>query len=332
MDEAVKKQTEMEVPVRADIAGGTSDIAFYLKKFKIDYGAVVNISLPVKIKISLSIDDHSDKITVSMPDLNQTIKGDLRELAKQEKNNACQIIEHFLRFFALDSKGLTAEISGDGEIPPASGLGTSSAIGVGLVMALSDLYGVYGINPPEFNYLVETSMGILGGKQDYYAAWLGGLNYLMFGGPNKSLVSIKESFPPAHDLYKWFLERTIIYYTGESRSSGKMNKEFKENIAKDPSIFSAIATDADNAYKAIKNKDERILSDSISSDREHHLQLSSLYYTENMNQMAKEGKRLGYAHRGCGAGGGGCLLFFGDPKDHSTLLERLKKIGGFKIG
>lgn len=331
MNRAKKEKAAIKIPVRADLAGGTSDIAFYLKKYKVDHGSVVNISLPVKIEIEVSIDDSSDKIKVMMPDLGETFEGGLKALQRQEKNNACQITRHFLNFFALDHKGLRVKISSRGKIPPASGLGTSSAMGVGLVEVLAELYGVYGVNPAEFTYLVETSMGMLGGKQDYYAAWLSGLNYMIFHGPNKSLVSIKKSFPENHPLYSWVLEKMVIYYCGESRSSGKMNQQFKARISQDPSVFAQIALQADEAFKAIKKKDEKGLARAINRDREIHLQLSPLYYSEKMHQLAKEGEKLGYAHRGCGAGGGGCLLFWGEKQNHQQLLKKLTPLGGLEI-
>lgn len=326
-----REKSSIKIPVRADLAGGTSDIAYYLEKYKVDHGAVVNITLPVRIEIEVSIDDSSDKVKVIMPDLGEMIEGDLAALQDQEKDNACQIISHFLRFFALDAKGLRVKISSRGKIPPASGLGTSSAMGVGLVEVLAELYGVYGINPAEFTYLVETSMGLLGGKQDYYAAWLRGLNYMIFHGPQKSLVSIKKSYPESHPLYRWVLEKMVIYYCGESRSSGKMNEQFKAKIAEDPSFFAQIALQADRAFKAIIEKDEKSLGQAINKDREIHLQLSPLYYSKKILKMAKVGEKLGYAHRGCGAGGGGCLLFFADKKNHAELLKRLNPLGGLEI-
>ncbi|MBU2595555.1 hypothetical protein KJ713_01825 [Patescibacteria group bacterium] len=326
-----REKAQIKIPVRADLAGGTSDIAFYLEKYKVDHGSVVNISLPVEIGIEVSIVESSKEIKVIMPDLGNVVEGDLVKLQNQEKDNACQIISHFLRFFALDFRGLRVKISSQGKIPPASGLGTSSAMGVGLVEVLADLYGVYGINPAEFTYLVETSMGLLGGKQDYYAAWLSGLNYMIFHGPHKSLVSIKESFPTNHQLYCWVSQKMVIYYCGESRSSGKMNQEFKAKIARDPSVFAEIAKCADNAFKAILVKDEKALSGAINQDRDLHLELSSLYYSKKMRQMARVGEELGYAHRGCGAGGGGCLLFWGKEEDHQKLLKRLHPLGGIEI-
>ena len=331
MNRAKKEKVTIKIPVRADLAGGTSDIAYYLEKFSIDHGSVVNISLPVEIEIEVKIVESSKEIKVMMPDLGSVVEGDLIKLQNQEKDNACQIISHFLRFFALDFRGLEVKISSQGRIPPASGLGTSSAMGVGLVLALSDLYGVYGINPAEFTYLVETSMGLLGGKQDYYAAWLSGLNYMIFHGPHKSLVSIKESYPPNHQLYRWVSQKMVIYYGGESRSSGKMNRQFKAKIARDPSVFAEIAKCADSAFKAILAKEEKVLAQAINRDREIHLQLSPLYYSKKMHQMAKAGEKLGYAHRGCGAGGGGCLLFWGEENNHHKLLKRLKSLGGIEI-
>ena len=102
-------------------------------------------------------------------------------------------------------------------------------------------------------------------------------------------------------------------------------------IAKDPSVFAEIAKCADNAFKAILAQDEKALSQAINQDRELHLELSSLYYSEKMHQLAEAGEGLGYAHRGCGAGGGGCLLFWGQENNHQKLLKRLHPLGGIEI-
>ena len=49
MREAIQKEVEIKLPVRADIAGAFSDLAYYLDKYQIEKGEVTNISLPVYI-------------------------------------------------------------------------------------------------------------------------------------------------------------------------------------------------------------------------------------------------------------------------------------------
>lgn len=331
MREAAKKEVSVQVPVRADIAGAFSDLAYYLEKYGIKRGEVTNISLPVYIKARASISDENANMVVKLPDLNQEIEGDIDELEKQENNNVSEILKHFIKLFDLNISGLHVEVDGAGKIPPASGLGTSSAAGVAVIMAMSQLYGLYGINPCELNYIVELAMGVMGGKQDYYAAWVKGLNNFEFFGPNKSMVGLRNHLDENSPQYEWALKQMMVYYTGQSRSSGETNAKPEDKIASDPDILRRIAVVASDAWQAIVTKDSARIMDAIVRDRENRLELSSIYYSNTMHRMASIGDQFGYAHRGCGAGNGGCMLFFGEHQNHDQLEKELKKIGGWRV-
>lgn len=331
MIKAQKREVRLSVPVRADIAGAFSDLAYYLDKYGIEKGEVTNISLPVYLNIAARIDDENASMSVRLPDLGREIEGDVEELRKQEKDNVSQIVIHFITLFNLDTSGLVIEVSGAGKIPPASGLGTSSAVGVGVIQALAELYGLYGINPCELNYIVELSMGIMGGKQDYYAAWLEGLNYLEFSGPSKSLVTVKSHAEKNSKQYQWLLERSVIYYSGQSRSSGVANAEPEKKVESDPAILYRIASVASDSWAAIESMNGPKLSECIKQDRLNRFELSRHYYSSLMMQMAAAAERFGYAHRACGAGMGGCMLFFGDMELHPRLEKELSKMGGWRV-
>ena len=327
----VKKIVNIKVPVRADIAGAFSDIAFYLDKYKVKKGEVTNIALPVMIDIEAKINQENANLLLSMPDLDKEIEGDYEELEKQEVNNVSEIMRHFIRLFDLDHSGLNISVSAKGKIPPASGLGTSSAVGVGVIMALSELYGLSGINPCELNYMVELAMGVMGGKQDYYAAWLGGANYLEFLGPRNCLAAARDHLDENDRRTKWFLKNAVVYYSGQSRSSGAANSEPEKIVAKKPKILNQIAAVAADSWQALIEMNDKKMAEAINSDRRNRLKLSKLYYTDLIWQMAGVAEKLGYAHRVCGAGSGGCALFFGNPKNHNKLESELKKIGGWKV-
>ena len=331
MRKAVKNRVTTSVPVRADIAGAFSDLAYYLDKYDVDKGEVTNISLPIFLNVVARIDDENGSMVVKLPDLGQEIEGDIDDLRKQESNNVSQIIIHFINLFNLDTSGLNIEVDGGGKIPPASGLGTSSAVGVGVIKALSELYGLHGINPCELNYIVELAMGIMGGKQDYYAAWMGGLNFLEFSGPSKSLVSVRQHLDPESKEYRWFMERSFVYYSGQSRSSGVANAEPEQKVESDPDILRRIAQVASESWDALLSTDENSMARAINKDRSNRLELSKMYYTHDMSEMGKIADKYGYAHRACGAGMGGCMLFFGDPKNHNILEQELSAISGWRV-
>ncbi len=330
MRQAVKNEVKINVPVRADIAGGFSDIAYYLDKYQIKKGEVTNISLPVFLKITARIDEENANMVVELPDLGAQIEGDLSELNKQDNDNVSQIIKHFIQLFNLNISGLHISVDGGGKIPPASGLGTSSAVGVGIIQSLSQLYGLHGVNPCELNYLIELAMGVMGGKQDYYAAWVKGAGYYHFSGPDKSMVNLAGHFDENSKPYKWLSERIMIFYSGVSRSSGVANSEPEQKVDNDPNIVSRIAKVAGDAWEAIKNMDEDGMRSAITKDRENRSELSSVYYIDTMRKMGSVADKMGYAHRACGAGMGGCMLFFGDIQKHDELEQELKKIGGWR--
>lgn len=331
MRKAIKDKISIKIPVRADISGAFSDIAYYLDKYQIEKGEVVNISLPVFLDITARVDKENANIVIELPDLRAQIEGDIDELNKRDNDNVSRIIKHFIQLFDLDVSGLNIRVDGEGKIPPASGLGTSSAVGVGIINALSRLYGLYGINPCELNYLVELAMGVMGGKQDYYAAWIKGLGYYHFMGPNKSMVNLAGHFDEQSEQYKWLKKRIMVYYTGVSRSSGVANSEPEHKVMKDSKIISRIAKVAGESWRAITEMNEETLKSLIDKDRCNRSELSSIYYIDIMKNMGEIAEKMAYAHRACGAGMGGCMLFFGNPAKHDQLEKQLKKIAGWRV-
>jgi len=324
------KKVVLNIPVRADLAGASTDISYYLVKCKADHGSVINIALPVTVRIEAKINSGKG-IKLSLPDLGQEISGNFEDLNKQENNNISQIVRHFINLFNIDPNGLEISVTSKGKIPPASGLGTSSTVGVGVIMALAKLYNKPGINVPELNYLVEMSMGILGGKQDYYAAWLGGVNYLTFDGPGFGKVNVKSRFESSSDTYNWLVKDIFVYSSGELRSSGVLNSQMEDQYSREPNLINKIAKNADDLWQSIVKKDENKIAESINRDRELRYHLSDAYYTKNMKIISKVAEKCGYVHRACGAGGGGCLLFYGQKKNHSKLNNALKNFAGSKV-
>ncbi len=325
----IKNRVEIKVPVRADVAGAFSDIPYYLAKYNIGQGEVVNVALPAYLLVIIEAGRQIDPITLEMPDMKEKIVGDLVDLAAQESNNASQVASNFIRLFALDSAGLKITITSNGKIPPASGLGTSSAVGVGLVRALSEMFGLKGINAPEFNYLIEQAMGVTGGKQDSYASFLGGINHLKFWGPDRGMVSLVSHFDDNSKENKWLLDHLLVYFSGESRSSGVANAKAEKRVKKDPKILTVLAKEAKNAFVAIEKMNIELLKRIVKRDRENWFELTDgNWYTPRLRELAKVGENLGFEHRAGGAGAGGCLLFFGDPAKKKELVSKLQKISG----
>jgi len=119
------------------------------------------------------------------------------------------------------------------EAPPGSGLGSSSALVVALVAAISEYYGI-----PFDEY--ETASAALkiereicdlpGGKQDQYSAAFGGFNYIEFLQDGRTIVN------PLRLNYKTqnMLEmNTVLYYVGSPRSDVRIIEGTSSNLEKD---------------------------------------------------------------------------------------------------
>lgn len=87
------------------------------------------------------------------------------------------------------------EVTMFSDVPPGSGLGSSSAL---VVSMLELLYSTYNLpldphEMAEFAYRIErVDMGIPGGRQDQYAAVFGGMSVYHFGGPQVVVEPVLE--------------------------------------------------------------------------------------------------------------------------------------------
>src|SRR5437762_10199963 len=105
------------------------------------------------------------------------------------------------------------------DAPPGSGLGSSGAMDVALVAALA-LARAEQLTAREIAeqawYLETVEAKIPGGKQDQFAAALGGFQRLTFRDPDVGVepITLDPAFATA------LARRTVLCYTGRSRVSG----------------------------------------------------------------------------------------------------------------
>jgi D-glycero-alpha-D-manno-heptose-7-phosphate kinase len=107
------------------------------------------------------------------------------------------------------------------ELPTGSGLGTSAALNVcwfGLIggKEVRDRRKV-----AEQAFGLEELLGILGGRQDQYAAAFGGFNLMRFaGGPS---VEVEQVALPTETITA-LEKRSVLVYTGTPRLSGNIHE------------------------------------------------------------------------------------------------------------
>ena len=215
-----------KAPLRLGLAGGGTDVSPYSDIYG---GAILNAT--INMYAYASIEPKTDgKIVFEMPDLDVTEEHDsTAELPTNgpfilHKGIYNRIVKEFTH------EPLSFRMTTHVDVPPGSGLGTSSTLVVAILGAFVEWLklplGEYDI--AHLAYSIERSdLNMAGGKQDQYAATFGGINFMEFYKDDKVIVNplrIRQRFQDelAHNL--------VLYYTKTTRKSAKIIEEQTKNV------------------------------------------------------------------------------------------------------
>ena len=218
-----------------------------------------------------------------------------------------------------------------GNTPTSSGLGTSGVMNLVWLALISKIKKIKnrGIifktqhELAEKVYGLEQAMGLVGGKQDQYAAAFGGINFLEFKGDKVNVTQLKLS----KKFIKEFENRLVLIYTGKPHFSGTSNKSMIDNLKKGKNVknmlrIKHIAIEMKNAL--LKN-DLAKFAELMNEETKNRGELHKSIIPQHIKKMIKQGMENGaLGAKVCGSGGGGSILFLGDKK-------RLKKKFGKKV-
>src|SRR6266481_4008160 len=206
-------------PMRISFGGGGTDLEAYYA----NYGGVVISTAINKYFYAVITTDESDDL--------QVISADYRSLFRHSPyndlfwNGDLALPKAILHHFGI-RRGLNLFVAS--EVPPGTGLGSSSAAAVTLVRALSTL-----VEQPmtrqqvaELASFIEiTKMGMPIGKQDQYAAAFGGLNMITF--TNEGIAVEPLQIVP--EIQQTLERRLMLFFTGSSRVSTSILKHQRKS-------------------------------------------------------------------------------------------------------
>ncbi len=198
--------------------------------------------------------------------------------------------------------------------PAGSGLGTSASMGVALIGVLSK-YAGKALLPYEVAEMASAiereELGIRGGKQDHYSSALGNFRFLEFVEENVQQSPLDISSDTLLELEK----NMVLCYTGKSRLSGDIHKNVAEAyISGDGQTTQAI----DGLKRAAMEMKTALLRGDLreyATLMEENWRLQKLLHPSVTNDHIQKLMSLAHqqgalAGKACGAGGGGCLLFY----------------------
>ncbi len=198
-----------EAPVRLDLAGGWTDVPPFSER---EGGVVVNLA--IRLFARASVEPVPRGLRLLSEDLGQAL--DLPGTEPPVLDGRLDLLKAALR---VVPPGAPVALTTCCDAPMGSGLGSSGALDVAMVAALAAASGVT-LDPRETAKrawrLEAVEACVPGGRQDQFAAALGGCNLLRFRDPEVAIEPIRLDAGLAEELER----RTVLCYTGASRFSG----------------------------------------------------------------------------------------------------------------
>lgn len=250
--------------------------------------------------------------------------------SKMEQVHSIDEIQHpsvreTLRFMNI-KEGI--EIHHDGDLPARTGLGSSSSFTVGLLHAL---YALKGVMPSKMQlakdaiYIEQEMIKENVGCQDQSLAAVGGFNKIEFGGSNHLNV---RAITISKERIELLQDHLMLFYSGLSRTASEIAGEQIKNIPHKKKELKTMYQMVDEAINILNGNDDitafgELLDENWKLKRSLCDRISTSYidniYDVALNSEAIGGKLLG-------AGGGGFILFFVNPKNQSKLKAKLKSL------
>ena len=309
-------------PMRISLAGGGTDLEAYYGI----YGGLVISTAINKYFYAILTTDESDEL--------QVISADYRSLFRHSAyndlfwNGDLALPKAILHHFGI-RRGLNLFVAS--EVPPGTGLGSSSAAAVTMVRAISTL-----VEQPmtrqqvaELASFIEINkMGMPIGKQDQYASAFGGLNKITFDSQGVTV----EPLNIAPDVRQTLGSRLMLFFTGSSRESTSILKhQQKSTEDQDGAVLQAlhnIKQVAIEVQACLEQGDldefARLLDYSWQEKRRLAPGLSTGFIDECYNLALQNGASAGKI---TGAGGGGFLMLYCHERAQDVVTRALEDCG-----
>lgn len=219
------------------------------------------------------------------------------------------------------------------DAPPDSHLGTSSSVNVAWVRLTHSFTGMdcSAAEIAETAWKLETLLGNKGGKQDQYAAALGGFNLLRFGAEDEPAVF--ERLALGEDRVAALRARLILCHARKSTDSGANHRRVWERFGDgDAAVLAGlrrIRASVEPARDALVTGDWAAFGGLLTENREAARSLGGGSITEGMDRLfaaAEEAGALG--GKGCGAGPGGMIIVLAEPERREAVERALVEAGG----
>ena len=317
-------------PLRLGLGGGGTDTSPYAETFG---GVVINATVDLYAHVTIA-PSNTGELELHLDDRDISWRGAAKApipldgellLLKGVYNRMCAEFN--------DGMGAPLAIHVYADVPPGSGLGTSSGMVVALVQAFNELFQAR-LSPydvAQLAYDIERiDLKLNGGKQDQYAAAFGGVNFIEFGPGHGVLVNpLRVSAETAAE----FEASLVLYFSGVSRESARIIDEQTRNISGGASA----SIEAMHQLKATAFQMKQALlmgriaevGAILDQGWEQKKLTASTVTTPELDAVYAAAKNAGaIGGKVSGAGGGGFMMFLVDPRRRQHVVRALEAFPG----
>jgi D-glycero-alpha-D-manno-heptose-7-phosphate kinase len=316
---AFERAFSAAAPVRLDLAGGWTDVPPFSVR---EGGLVVTAAIQLFARAEVRLGGSGFRLVSE--ELNDHLE--VHDSAGLSRDGRLDLLKAGLRMLPVGACTLTTR----SEAPPGSGLGSSGALDVALVAALSSARG----ESPDPVEIAETACqlerieaGFPGGRQDQFAASHGGFLRLEFQDPDAEVHRLKLDPQFMADLAR----RMVLCYTSASRFSGntidRVMRAYEAGDRKVESALHGLRSVAERMAAALLAGDSALIGRLLTENWKHQQALDPRMCTDEMARLERTLVAAGaLGGKAAGSGAGGCMFFLG-PDDPSAMIEAAQGSG-----
>jgi D-glycero-alpha-D-manno-heptose-7-phosphate kinase len=308
--------------MRISFAGGGTDLPAYYEKYG---GMVVSTAIDKYVYVILSPNGR-DSLQISSSDYSTFIRhSGNEEVAEAGK---LRYARAFVREFGIRS-GYSIFIAS--EMPPGTGLGSSSSLAVALTKALAALRDDILPRAEVARLAAEVELNRLHmpiGLQDQYAAAFGGLNAIRFSAEGAEV----EPLAISEKTRAWFDNNILLFFTQQSHESREILEEQRQRTEdEDPGVIAAlhaIKGHAEEAREALLAGEPQRLGEIM-----HHSWMEKKKLAKGITNPKIDAAYHAALEAGAsggkiaGAGGGGFLMLVCSPDCQAGVCRALEGRG-----
>jgi D-glycero-alpha-D-manno-heptose-7-phosphate kinase len=311
----------VRAPVRISFAGGGTDLESYYGQFG---GLVINAAIDKYFYVFVNV-NKGESIQIMSSDYRTFY----RQGAAQEMmwDGDLALPRAVLSHFDVH-EGLSMFLAS--QVPPGTGLGSSSTVTVALVKAVSSLLGL-GLSKHQVAEAACTveieKLEMPIGKQDQFAAAFGGVNAITFARDGVAV----EPLHVAPTVLERLERGILLFYTGTSRDAVRvLAEQNRATSTGTPSVIEslhAIKAMAAEVRRCFERADLRRFGEVLDASWAQKKRLATGISTPWIDECYDTARRHGaIGGKITGAGGGGFLMLYCENEGRA-VTEALERMG-----